>query len=100
MTTEIIERPLTGVSATTDEGSHDRYAHIVLEGFWSKDEEGERTGEFVGVDNSIVDSMITGTPVKALCGKMWVPGEDPGKYKLCPTCINVAKQNGWKVPGA
>lgn len=98
MSTEIIERPLTGVSPTTDQGGHDRYSHIVLEGFHRLDDEGERTGEFIGIDNSIVEGMIEGRPVKALCGKIWVPGANPDKYQVCPTCVEVARANGWKAP--
>ena len=27
-----------------------------------------------------------GTPVVALCGKVWVPSRDPEKYPVCPEC--------------
>ena len=30
--------------------------------------------------------MVTGTPVVALCGKVWVPSRDPKKYPVCPEC--------------
>lgn len=75
-----------------DEGDHERFAHIVLEGYTPKD------GEFVPLDNSVVDGMINATPVKALCGKVWVPGRDPQKYPLCPTCKEIATAMGWSLP--
>ena len=77
-----------------DDGDHERFTHIVLEGYtpkWSK--------KFVPVGNSVVEGMINSTPVEALCGKKWIPGRDPGKYPVCPTCVEVAKSMGWSVPG-
>ena len=34
----------------------------------------------------ILRSAIDGVPVKALCGKEWLPGRDPEKYPVCPSC--------------
>ena len=48
-------------------GDHDRFAHYVLK-------------------DKIVESAVTGTPVVALCGKIWVPNRDPSKYPMCPEC--------------
>lgn len=96
MTIALMENPT--VSPTLD-GDHERFAHIVVEGFWPKDETGELTGEFVA-ETPVADGMVFGTPVKALCGKVWVPDKDPTKYPLCPTCVDVAEQHGWKVPQA
>ena len=36
--------------------------------------------------DKIVESAVTGTPVKALCGKVWVPGRDPSRFPICPDC--------------
>jgi hypothetical protein len=82
------------VHSTTqlDEGDHERFTHIVLEGYTPKD------GEFVPLDNSVVGAMINATPVKALCGKVWVPGRDPQKYPICPTCREIAQALGWSLP--
>ncbi len=30
-----------------------------------------------------------GTPVTALCGKVWVPSRDPQRYPVCPTCKEI-----------
>jgi hypothetical protein len=74
------------------DGDHERMTHIVLEGVKLSEE------EFVSAGPSVVEGMVNGTPVKALCGKVWVPGRDPKKYPICPTCKDVAESMGWKVP--
>jgi hypothetical protein len=51
----------------TDEGDHERFAHYA-----------DR--------DKITEAMITGTPVVALCGKVWVPSRDPKRYPVCPEC--------------
>jgi Protein of unknown function (DUF3039) len=75
-----------------DDGDHERMTHIVLEGFKPK------RGGFVSSGTSVVEGMVNATPVRALCGKEWVPGRDPGRYPLCPTCKEIATARGWKVP--
>jgi hypothetical protein len=77
------------------DGDHERLTHIVLEGYTPKE-----GGDFVPVGNSVVEGMINGTPVTALCGKVWVPGRDPRRYPLCGTCKEIAEGMGWKVPSA
>ena len=57
---------------SNDDGDHERFAHYV-----EKDK--------------IVESAVTGTPVKALCGKVWVPGRDPSKFPVCPDCEAIFK---------
>lgn len=39
--------------------------------------------------NKIMESAMTGLPVKALCGKMWTPTRDPEKFPVCPECKDV-----------
>jgi hypothetical protein len=53
-----------------DDGDHERFAHYV-----EKDK--------------IVDSAVNGTPVVALCGKVWVPSRDPKKFPICPDCKRI-----------
>jgi len=77
------------------DGDHERMTHIVLEGFHPEDPE---DGDFVSVGPSVVEGIVNGTAVKALCGKVWVPGRDPKKYPLCPTCKEIAEAQGWQVP--
>jgi hypothetical protein len=33
--------------------------------------------------------MVMGTPVVALCGKVWVPSRDPEKFPVCPECKEI-----------
>lgn len=81
------------VAPVTEEGDHERFTHIVLEGFKVEDD------QFVTTGNSVVEGMVNATPVVALCGKTWVPGRDPTKYPVCPTCKSIAQSLGWKLPG-
>ena len=39
--------------------------------------------------DKIVESAVTGTPVIALCGKVWVPGRDPSRFPVCPDCKRI-----------
>jgi len=74
------------------DGDHERMAHIVLEGVDQED------GEFVAAGPTVVEGVVMGTPVRALCGKVWVPSRDPKRYPLCPTCKEIALSMGWQVP--
>lgn len=51
-------------------GDHERFAHYVRK---------ER----------IMQSALSGKPVIALCGKVWVPGRDPNKFPVCPVCKEI-----------
>jgi hypothetical protein len=75
-----------------DDGDHDRMAHIVLEGYTPK------KGDFISAGPSVVEGIVNGTAVRALCGKEWVPGRNPQRYGLCPTCKEIAQSMGWKIP--
>jgi hypothetical protein len=75
-----------------DDGDHDRMAHIVLEGYTPKE------GDFVSTGPSVVEGIVNRTAVRALCGKEWVPGRNPQRYGLCPTCKEIARSMGWKLP--
>ena len=52
------------------DGDHERFAHYVRK-------------------EKIVDSAVTGTPVTALCGKVWVPSRDPQRFPVCPECKEI-----------
>jgi len=51
----------------TDDGDHDRFAHIVR-----KDDQ--------------MKGYVMGEAVTALCGKVWIPSRDPDRYPVCPAC--------------
>jgi hypothetical protein len=42
--------------------------------------------------------MVTGQPVTALCGKVWVPGRDPSRFPLCGTCREIFKRETGRDP--
>lgn len=48
----------------------------------------ERFSHYVPKDK-ILESALTGEPVKALCGKMWIPNRDPQKFPVCPVCKEI-----------
>jgi len=74
------------------DGGHERMSHIVLEGFRPAE------GEFVSAGPSVVEGIVNGTAVRALCGKVWTPRHDPKRYPLCPTCKEIAESKGWSIP--
>ena len=43
-----------------------------------------------------LESALSGEPVTALCGKVWVPGRDPKKFPVCPTCQEI--YDGLRAP--
>ena len=57
----------------TDEGDHERFSHYV-----EKDK--------------LTEAMVMGTPVVALCGKVWVPSRAPEKFPVCPACKEIWEQ--------
>lgn len=73
------------------DGDHEKQSHIVLESARLGGAE-ERT-QFA----SVTAAYIEGTPVEALCGKVWVPSRDPKRYPVCETCLDVARSLGWNV---
>ena len=66
--TSVLERQETAEDA--EPGDHERFAHYVRK-------------------NKIMDSALSGKPVIALCGKVRVPGRDPEKFPVCPTCKEI-----------
>jgi DUF3039 family protein len=67
-TTTITEEPVT--DPVTDDGDHDRFAHYARKA-------------------DITRAAVEGTPVVAICGKVWVPSRDPSKYPICKTCAEI-----------
>jgi hypothetical protein len=90
--TDLSTEVITTSDLDLSEGEHERMAHIVLEGFTTPEE------EFVSAGPSVVESLVNSSPVRALCGKTWVPNRDPKRFPLCPTCKEIAEGMGWRVP--
>jgi hypothetical protein len=55
---------------STGDGDHERFSHYVPK-------------------DKLMEAMVNGTPVVALCGKVWVPSRDPQRYPVCPTCKEI-----------
>ena len=54
----------------TDDGAHERLSHYVPK-------------------DTLMEAMVNGTPVVALCGKVWIPSRDPQKFPVCPECKEI-----------
>jgi len=54
-------------------GDHERFAHYVKK-------------------DKIVESAVLGAPIEALCGKVWIPSRDPGKFPVCPECKEIYEE--------
>lgn len=54
----------------TDDGDHDKFSHYVPK-------------------DKIVESAVTGKPVRALCGKKWLPNSNPDRFPICPSCKEI-----------
>lgn len=67
--TSVLEREEV-VAQEQEPGDHERFAHYVRK-------------------EKILESAMSGDPVTALCGKIWIPGRDPEKFPVCPTCKEV-----------
>lgn len=37
----------------------------------------------------ILEATVSGKPIRALCGKMWVPTKDPERFPVCPECKEI-----------
>lgn len=52
------------------DGDHERFSHYVPK-------------------DKLTEAMVMGTPVLALCGKVWVPSRNPDKFPVCPECKKI-----------
>ena len=75
-TSQILDSPGTQTEQdirtqpTTGDCDHERFSHYVPKG-------------------KLTEAMIEGTPVVALCGKVWVPSRDPQRFPVCPECKEI-----------
>ena len=53
-----------------EDGDQDRFSHYVPK-------------------EKLTEAMVMGTPVVALCGKVWVPSRDPQRFPVCPECKEI-----------
>lgn len=52
------------------------------------DGDAERFSHYVPKDK-LTEAVVMGTPVVALCGKVWVPNRDPQRFPVCPDCKKI-----------
>ena len=64
---------LEELAVDTSNGDHDVFAHYA-----EKD--------------LITEALVYGTPIVALCGKIWVPFRNPENYPVCPICEEIYMQ--------
>lgn len=70
---DLLEREKTDDKVVTDHfepGDAEKFSHYVKK-------------------EKILESAMTGLPVRALCGKLWTPTRDPEKFPVCPECKDV-----------
>lgn len=51
-------------------GDHDKFAHYVPK-------------------DALMEAIVSGIPLTALCGKQWVPTRDGLKFPVCPECKEI-----------
>jgi hypothetical protein len=54
-------------------------------------QEDNRFSHYVRKDDAM-SGYVEGTPIKALCGLVWVPSRDPNRYPVCQRCKDVLSQ--------
>lgn len=67
--TSVLERELVE-EQVVEPGDHERFSHYARK-------------------DKITEAMVLGTPVVALCGKVWVPSRDPQRFPVCPMCKEI-----------
>jgi len=65
--TDVLEDRIT---VPVEEGDHDRFAHFAPKA-------------------KLTEAMVMGTPVVALCGKVWVPSRGADGFPVCPECKEI-----------
>ena len=65
--TTTITRPEPRIA---EPGDNERFAHYVRK-------------------EKILEAAVSGKPVIALCGKVWVPNRDPERFPVCPACKEI-----------
>ena len=68
MTTEVEKS--TKADTREESGDHDKFAHYV-----HKDD--------------VMEGIVFGVPVVALCGKIWIPTRDGSKFPVCEICKEI-----------
>jgi Protein of unknown function (DUF3039) len=78
----VTQQPSPGAQTIVDERTKERPDFRVGEG------DHERFSHYVRKDK-LTEAMVMGTPVVALCGKVWIPSRDPERFPVCPECKEI-----------
>ncbi|GAA3752488.1 hypothetical protein HDA32_004542 [Spinactinospora alkalitolerans] len=70
---KVLPESETRPDTSHDDGDRERFAHYVQK-------------------DKITESAVSGAPVIALCGKVWVPNRDPKKFPVCPECKKIYEE--------
>lgn len=69
---DVLEKP--DVVTDTTDGNHDKFSHYCRK-------------------EDILTSAVTGEPIRAVCGKLWIPSHADGKdFPICPECKDIYDQ--------
>lgn len=41
--------------------------------------------------SKVTEAYVEGTPIEAVCGKVFIPSRDPKKFPVCPICAEVVE---------
>jgi len=80
MTEETLPREEPAGGTTTIERQEVRELH--------EPGDSERFAHYVRKEK-ILESAVSGMPVIALCGKVWIPNRDPSRFPVCPACKEI-----------
>jgi hypothetical protein len=70
MSSDVLELPSIDEKIETDSGDSKQFAHYA--------EAAE-----------VTEAYVMGTPIVALCGKIFVPHRNPERLPICPTCKSI-----------
>lgn len=76
-----IERTQAHTEIEFDENGKQRLTHIV-----------NCPDRYATTQEYLMESMLQGFKVEALCGHVWLPSRDPKKYPVCKPCIDEAQR--------
>lgn len=77
MSTSVLDRPDTDVTDKTDDGDSEHVAHII----WGNHPQA-----------IILEAMVEGKVLTALCGKQWIPSRDTTGLPVCKPCLDEKKR--------
>ena len=70
--TQVLERVDTSLEQDTEQGESNEFAHYAEAA-------------------SVTEGYVMGTPVQALCGKVFIPSKNPERLKVCPICKEIVE---------